>query len=331
MRPLSNDLRERVVSAVGAGDSCRSVAERFGVAASTVMKWSQRYRATGSVASGKVGGHRKPVLNAHRAFIRERIDQTPHLTLHKLKDELAVRGVVVSHNAVWTFLRREGLSFKKTLFALEQARADVARRRRRWQALQAGLDPKRLVFIDETWIKTNMVPLRGWAPKGQRLRGFAPQGRWRTQTFLGAQAAIEAFDEGILLRLARFDVVPVEATALGPAEHRQAVELGAVVLSGKPSPRYHGLQLADHPTARQRGVGHQAQLLPRVVVDHRQDPEPAAVTQRVVHEVHRQALVRSWCRNQRNTRHRSVLASDAPADLQPFLDIQPTQSLEHRA
>ena len=62
----------------------------------------------------------------------------------------------------------------------------MARRRRRWQALQAGLDPQRLVFIDETWIKTNMVPLRGWAAKGQRLRGFAPQGRWRTLTFLGA-------------------------------------------------------------------------------------------------------------------------------------------------
>ena len=113
MRPLSNDLRERVVAAVGASDSCRSVAARVGVAASTVVKWSQRYRATGSVTPGKVGGHRKPVLNAHRAFIRERIDQTPHLTLHKLKDELAVRGIIVSHNAVWTFLCREGLSFKK--------------------------------------------------------------------------------------------------------------------------------------------------------------------------------------------------------------------------
>lgn len=113
MRPLSNDLRERVVAAVDGGESCRSVAARFGVAASTVVKWSQRYRATGSVAPGKVGGHRKPVLNAHRAFIGKRIEQVPHLTLHKLKDELARRGVVVSHNAVWTFLRREGLSFKK--------------------------------------------------------------------------------------------------------------------------------------------------------------------------------------------------------------------------
>jgi transposase len=114
------------------------------------------------VAPGKVGGYLRPLLDAHRAFIRKRIDQTPHLTRHKLKDELAGRGDVVSHTAVWTFLRREGLSFKKrALLALEQAKADVARQRRCWQALQAGLDPQRLVFIDETWIKTNMVPLRG--------------------------------------------------------------------------------------------------------------------------------------------------------------------------
>lgn len=75
---------------------------------------------------------------------------------------------------------------KKTLFALEQARADIARRRQRWRAWQPSLDPRRLVFIDETWIKTNMAPLRGWGMKGKRLRGLAPQGRWRTLTFLGA-------------------------------------------------------------------------------------------------------------------------------------------------
>jgi putative transposase len=112
-RPLSNDLRVRVVSAVTRGESCRAVALRFGVAVSSVVKWSQRYRATGSVSPGKIGGHRRPVLEAHRAFIRERIGQTPHLTLHGLKGELAARGVSVSHNAVWLFLRREGLRFKK--------------------------------------------------------------------------------------------------------------------------------------------------------------------------------------------------------------------------
>ncbi|BCG96755.1 hypothetical protein MesoLj131a_56190 [Mesorhizobium sp. 131-2-1] len=146
----------------------------------------QRHQATGSVAPGKMGGHRKRVLEPHRAFIAARIGETPHLTLHGLKDELASRGVKVSHNAVWSFLRREGLSFKKTLFALEQARADIARRRQRWRFWQAGLDPQCLVFIDETWIKTNMAPLRGCGPKGKRLRGLALHGHWRTLTFLGA-------------------------------------------------------------------------------------------------------------------------------------------------
>ena len=42
------------------------------------------------------------------------------------------------------------------------------------------------MFIDETWVKTNMAPLRGWGAKGKRLRGFAPHGHWRTLTFLGA-------------------------------------------------------------------------------------------------------------------------------------------------
>ena len=111
--PLSNDLRERVVAAVGCGESCRSVASRFGVAVSSVVKWSQRHRATGSVAPGKMGGHRKRVLEPHRAFIVERINQTSHLTLHGLKAELAARGVKVSHDTIWRFLRREGLRFKK--------------------------------------------------------------------------------------------------------------------------------------------------------------------------------------------------------------------------
>jgi putative transposase len=112
-RPLSNDLRERVVAAALSGASCRSVAARFGIAVSSVVKWLQRHRATGSVAPGKMGGHRKRVLEPHRAFIVDRIGQTPHLTLHRLKEELATRGVTVSHNAVWLFLRREGLRFKK--------------------------------------------------------------------------------------------------------------------------------------------------------------------------------------------------------------------------
>ena len=80
----------------------------------------------------------------------------------------------------------KGCASKKILFAIEQGRADVARRRQRWKVIQPRLDPRRLVFLDETWIKTNMAPLRGWGAKGKRLRGYAPHGHWRTMTFIAA-------------------------------------------------------------------------------------------------------------------------------------------------
>jgi transposase len=62
----------------------------------------------------------------------------------------------------------------------------VARRRIQWIAYQNRIDASRLVFIDETWTKTNMAPLRGWAPRGQRLPAKVPHGHWQTMTFLAA-------------------------------------------------------------------------------------------------------------------------------------------------
>ena len=60
----------------------------------------------------------------------------------------------------------------------------MARRRARWQRHQARIDPRRLVFVDETWTRTNMGALRGWGPKGARLRGQVPFGNRNTMTFL---------------------------------------------------------------------------------------------------------------------------------------------------
>jgi putative transposase len=62
----------------------------------------------------------------------------------------------------------------------------VKRRREQWRKYQGRIDPKRLIFIDETWTKTNMAPLRGWGPRGQRVIGKAPFGHWRTMTFIAA-------------------------------------------------------------------------------------------------------------------------------------------------
>src|SRR3984957_10343689 len=80
--------------------------------------------------------------------------------------------------------RRHGQ--KKTLVAREQDRPDISRHRKRWRTYQGLIDPRRLVFIDETWTKTNMTRLRGWAPRGERLVDKVPQGKWKTATFLAA-------------------------------------------------------------------------------------------------------------------------------------------------
>jgi transposase len=73
---------------------------------------------------------------------------------------------------------------KKTLLAEEQKPPDVAAARQKWKAEQHRLDPERLVFLDETWAKTNMVRSHGRCPKGERLAGSAPFGHWRTSTFI---------------------------------------------------------------------------------------------------------------------------------------------------
>lgn len=70
------------------------------------------------------------------------------------------------------------------MLASEQDRPDVARKRRRWRRHQGAIDPHRLVFVDETWTKTNMAPLRGWGPCGERVRDDVPFGRWHTMTFI---------------------------------------------------------------------------------------------------------------------------------------------------
>jgi transposase len=112
-RSLSNDLRERVVARVAAGETVRAVAAVFGVSVSSVVKWSQRWRATGSAAACSMGGKRRDAMALGREFALARLAEQPSLPLRALPAELAARGVRVSYGALWTFCHAEGLSFKK--------------------------------------------------------------------------------------------------------------------------------------------------------------------------------------------------------------------------
>ena len=112
-RAYSLDLRERVVAAVDAGQSCRTVAQVFDVSVASVVKWSQRFRATGSPAAKPMGGKRPYALAGERDWLLKRLAEVPDITLRALQKELAERGVKVSLYAVWHALEHEGVSFKK--------------------------------------------------------------------------------------------------------------------------------------------------------------------------------------------------------------------------
>ena len=103
-RAYSLDLRERVVAAVAAGQSCRSVATTFMVSVASVVKWSQRHRAVGSPAALKMGGRRPYLVARERDWVLARIAEKPDLTLRALLKELADRGLIVSYYALWHFL-----------------------------------------------------------------------------------------------------------------------------------------------------------------------------------------------------------------------------------
>jgi putative transposase len=113
-KPYSMDLRERVVEAVERdGLSCNQAAARFGLAISTAIDWINRYRRTGSVAPGRMGGHRpKKLVGEYRDWLLQRCRQS-NFTLRGLVAELAQRGLSVDYRVVWRFVHDEKLSYKK--------------------------------------------------------------------------------------------------------------------------------------------------------------------------------------------------------------------------
>ena len=149
------------------------------------------------------------------------------------------------------------------MHASEQTRPDVAEARERWKAGQAGLDPARLVFIDETGTNTKMVRLYGRAPKGQRVVGSQPWGHWKTTTFVAGlrigeitapfvldgpmnREAFEAYVEHILApTLSEGDIVVMDnlpASTSATTRDRRSTERGALISAS----RIRGL-IDSHP------------------------------------------------------------------------------------
>ena len=127
-----------MVGSVTAGRSCRATAALFGVSVASVVKWSQRFRATGSAAAYKMGGWRQLLLKSEREWLLARIAEKPDLTLRGMVAELAARGTPASYGAVWRFFAREGITFKKKP---ARQRAGSPRRRPAAGSVEAASGP----------------------------------------------------------------------------------------------------------------------------------------------------------------------------------------------
>ena len=113
VKPLSLDLRTRVAAALGEGMTVRAAAQRFGVSVASAVRMGQRARSGEGLAPRSSGGHRQPVLLGVAEAVTSRLAAKSDWTVRSLAADLKADGIKVSHDTVWRFLRRQGLSFKK--------------------------------------------------------------------------------------------------------------------------------------------------------------------------------------------------------------------------
>ena len=115
-KPMSVDLRERVVAAVDGGISRRKAAERFGVSISSAIRWTSRARRLGSVRPEPQGGDtRSRRIEAYAPVILAAVEETPDITLAELRELLAGRGVAVATSTLHRFFARRRITRKKRM------------------------------------------------------------------------------------------------------------------------------------------------------------------------------------------------------------------------
>lgn len=176
-KPLSLNLRDRVVAAVDDGMSQRQAAEGFSNGVVSVIRWCQCARETGSPKTAPQEGNRHPErIEAERDLMLGIVEQSRDIALIELQAELARRGHSFAVATLWRIFDRHENTWKKAAaHAKEQDRSDVLKHRQNWSDHQVDLDPKRLALIHEIWTSTNVA--RGvsdcaWTRgTGQTVRG----------------------------------------------------------------------------------------------------------------------------------------------------------------
>ena len=114
-KALSVDLRDRVIAAVEGGMSCRQAAARFGISASSAIRWRSRLRTQGDVRPGPLGGDRRSgLIERHADVILGLVERKSDITLAELRAALAEQGVATSLSTLWRFFVRRRITLKKS-------------------------------------------------------------------------------------------------------------------------------------------------------------------------------------------------------------------------
>jgi transposase len=187
-KPYSQDLRERVFAAADDGEPVGRIATMLRVSVSYVCKVLSRRRLTGQTQARPQRCHVVPKLSGLLPAIEAQVSRRPDATIAELCAWLLeTHKVSASTGLMNKTLAALELTFKKkSLHAAEQEREDVAKARVEWREQQPKLSPPKLVFIDESSVKTNMTRRCGRAKRGHRLVAAVPHGHWKTTTFVGA-------------------------------------------------------------------------------------------------------------------------------------------------
>lgn len=185
MNPYSNDLRQRVIDAVDRHEgSYRQIARRFSVSISFIVRLLQRRRQAGTIHPKPHAGSRPRALSPQQLeTLRQLVADHPDATLAQLRE---LGGFTCSIMGIFRGLRRLGITRKKkTIHASQRDRPDVQKRRRLHSNKMRRNAKKRLIFLDETGINTEMTPRYGRAKRGQRVIDSVPAS-WKTLTVIAA-------------------------------------------------------------------------------------------------------------------------------------------------
>jgi transposase len=185
MRPLSNDLRIRILEAVDNKEgSRRTLAERFKVNTATITKLLKLRRETGSHEPRPHGGGVAPILDDDGLErLRKLVEEDSDATLEQFRSRMGISG---SRMIIFRAIRKLGLPRKKkSPHAAERDTPEVKEKRREFRKEVASIEPRRLVFVDETGVTTAMTPAYGRAPRGERVEDSTPAA-WESTTVVAA-------------------------------------------------------------------------------------------------------------------------------------------------